>query len=89
MRPSHHTKAASGWRPVFKHLLMAPVFPMAGYLLLDQTGISHFLVQAGWIPKIVLGEGFGHVGLCFSLHYVVNAVKAVSQQLFLRFGTTA
>src|SRR6476619_6771608 len=49
----------------FKALALVPLFPLAGYCLLDQTGISHALVKAGYIPGAILGEGFGHVGLCF------------------------
>jgi hypothetical protein len=52
------------------YALLVPVFPLLGYYLLDQTGISHFLMTRGIIPAGILGEGFGHVGLCFSIHYV-------------------
>ena len=60
-----------------RNLVMVPVFPVIGYVLLDQPGISQYLMQHGIIPKAVLGEGFGHVGLCFSLHYVIHAVKTI------------
>lgn len=73
--PKKAQKPPATWSAFFKNLLLAPLFPMAGYLLLDQTGISQFFVQQGFIPSAVLGEGFGHVGLCFSFHYVLNALK--------------
>ncbi len=78
--PQGHSHAEGGgirWGHVGRNLLMVPVFPMAGYLLLDRTGISHAMIQSGLIPKAVLGEGFGHVGLCFSLHYVIHAVQDI------------
>jgi hypothetical protein len=61
----------------FRALLLVPLFPLLGYYLLDQTGISQALVHAGWIPKPILGEGFGHVGLCFSLHYILDGAKGL------------
>jgi hypothetical protein len=53
-----------------KCFFLVPVFPMLGYYLLDQTGFSHWMIVQGLIPARILGEGFGHVGLCFSIHYV-------------------
>jgi hypothetical protein len=64
------------WRHFWRNLVLIPVFPMFGYYGLDQSGISDFLVSNGLMIREVLGEGFGHVGLCFSLHYVVNAGRA-------------
>lgn len=61
------------WGHFTKSVILIPVFPVLGYYGMDQTGVSAFMVQQGWMPHQVLGEGFGHVGLCFSLHYVVNA----------------
>jgi hypothetical protein len=60
-----------------KSFLLVPIFPLAGYWLLDQTGISHAVVKAGLMPSAILGEGFGHVGLCFSLHYILDGMKAL------------
>lgn len=60
-----------------KAFLLVPLFPLAGYWLLDQTGISHALVKGGLIPSAILGEGFGHVGLCFSLHYILDGIKGL------------
>lgn len=59
------------------YALLIPVFPLLGYMGLDQTGISAWLVAQGWIPQAILGEGFGHVGLCFSLHYVIAALRSL------------
>ena len=56
-----------------KNMLMIPVLPAIGYLGLDATGISGFLTQDSAALKTILGEGFGHAGLCFSLHYVLSA----------------
>jgi hypothetical protein len=71
-------------RPVLVHFLSAlkafvlvPIFPLLGYYLLDQTGISKSLVGAGMIHPAILGEGFGHVGLCFSLHYVLDGFRGL------------
>ena len=80
---------ATGWRllslnwdrstPFFlaalKCFLLVPVCPLLGYYLLDLTGFSHWLVTQGLIPARILGEGFGHVGLCFSIHYVFTGVR--------------
>ena len=60
-----------------KAFLMVPLFPVLGYCLLDQTGFSQTLVKTGFIPTAILGEGFGHVGLCFSLHYVLDGFRGV------------
>jgi hypothetical protein len=64
-----------------KFFLLVPLCPVIGYFLLDQTGFSGFLVRQGLIPHAILGEGFGHVGLCFSVHYVFNGVKALIKGL--------
>lgn len=71
-----------------KCFLLVPVFPMLGYYLLDQTGFSHWLVTQGLIPARILGEGFGHVGLCFSIHYVFTGFREVYRavRLLLRQG---
>lgn len=63
------------WMQVAKNLLLVPLFPMVGYICLDQTGISSALSDAGLIPHAILGEGFGHVGLCFSIHYFATAIQ--------------
>jgi hypothetical protein len=65
-----------------RSLLMIPVFPLAGYLLMDQTGLSQWIVQVGLLPARMVGEGFGHVGLCFSVHYVINAVRFLRKAWF-------
>lgn len=69
-----------------KSILLVPVFPLLGYWFLDQTGFSEWLVGTGFVPSAILGEGFGHVGLCFSIHYLFTGLrsgwKAIS--LFLR-----
>jgi hypothetical protein len=58
-----------------KALILVPIFPMLGYYLLDQSGLSHWMVVHGLIPDRILGEGFGHVGLCFSIHYVFKGLR--------------
>ena len=60
-----------------KNLLLVPIFPLCGYVLLDQTGVSQALVSYQIVPKAILGEGFGHVGLCFSIHYFAAALQAL------------
>lgn len=57
-----------------KSFLLVPLLPLLGYWLLDQTGVSQWLVEIGIIPAAILGEGFGHVGLCFSIHYLFNGI---------------
>lgn len=71
-----------------KYLVLVPVFPLLGYYLLDQTGVSHWLVSQGLIPARILGEGFGHVGLCFSIHYVFTALGELlkAARILLRQG---
>ena len=58
-----------------KCFVLVPIAPLVGFYLLDQTGFSHWLIVQGFIPKQILGEGFGHVGLCFSIHYVFTGVR--------------
>ena len=56
-----------------KNMLMIPVLPVIGYYAGDATGFSDFIGSQGDALHRVLGEGFGHAGLCFSLHYVLSA----------------
>ncbi|HEY9745045.1 MAG TPA: hypothetical protein V6C99_02380 [Oculatellaceae cyanobacterium] len=65
------------WSLAVKNLLLVPVFPLLGYVLMDQTGVSQALINCGLIPKAILGEGFGHVGLCFSIHYLAAALQCL------------
>ena len=62
-------------------LLMVPLFPLLGYWLLDQTGVSQSLVAAGVIPQPILGEGFGHVGLCMSIHYLIQGGQSLARAI--------
>jgi len=62
-------------RSACTYLILVPMFPLLGYYLLDQTGFSHWMVSHGLIPAKILGEGFGHVGLCFSIHYIFTAIR--------------
>jgi hypothetical protein len=66
-----------------KYFLLVPVFPFLGYWLLDQTGCSAWLVSSGFVPQAILGEGFGHVGLCFSIHYLFSGLHAIWKALSL------
>ncbi len=58
-----------------KNMLLIPVLPLVGYYGLDATGITELLVHHNPVLFRIMGEGFGHAGLCFSLHYVINACK--------------
>lgn len=73
--------ATTHWWAALKYLLLVPLFPLLGYYLLDQSGFSQWLIQMGIVPQAILGEGFGHVGLCFSIHYLVSAACAVWKAL--------
>jgi hypothetical protein len=64
-----------------KYFLLVPLFPLLGYYLLDQTGVSQWLITVGVIPGQILGEGFGHVGLCFSIHYLFNGLREIGKAL--------
>ncbi len=66
-----------------KSFLFVPLFPLLGHYLIDQTGISQWLIATGIVPAQILGEGFGHVGLCFSIHYLFTGLKAVWKMLAL------
>lgn len=77
--------AAPEFLSALKFFLLVPLFPVAGYCLLDQTGVSQFLVGHGVIPQPILGEGFGHVGLCFSVHYVFSGLRSLVKGLGLLF----
>jgi hypothetical protein len=66
-----------------KSFLYVPLFPLLGHYLMDQTGISQWMITVGIVPAQILGEGFGHVGLCFSIHYLFNGLKAVWKMLTL------
>ena len=59
-----------------KNLLMVPVAPMIGYLLFDATGVTAAIAGMNPVLHQILGEGFGHVGLCYSAHNVLTAGKA-------------
>lgn len=60
-----------------KFFSLVPLFPLLGYYLIDQTGLSHAMVMQGLIPREILGEGFGHVGLCFSIHYAFSGIQSL------------
>lgn len=77
------TLANAEFLAALKFFLLVPLFPVAGYCLLDQTGVSQFLVEHGAIPHPILGEGFGHVGLCFSVHYVFSGLRSLVKGLAL------
>jgi hypothetical protein len=70
-----------------KNIAMIPVFPLVGFLSLDYTGVTEFLANQSEALKQILGEGFGHVGLCFSVHYFINAGKSFWKALKLSKGT--
>ncbi|MEM0952097.1 MAG: hypothetical protein AAGI66_08160 [Cyanobacteria bacterium P01_H01_bin.74] len=57
------------------YALLIPVIPFLAYFLLDKTGVSLWLVQNNIIPKVILGEGFGHVAFCFSIHYCIQSIQ--------------
>lgn len=65
-----------------KSFTLVPLFPFLGYYLLDQTGVSLQLVNMGLIPKAILGEGFGHVGLCFSIHYIFTGARDLGKGFY-------
>jgi hypothetical protein len=56
-----------------KNVLYVPILPAIGYLGLDATGVSSAIAADSAALKAILGEGFGHAGLCFSLHFVIKA----------------
>jgi hypothetical protein len=76
-RAFHLTKA-------LRYGLMVPVLPLAGYFLLDATGLTNLIIGHNTILARIIGEGFGHAGMCFSLHYVFQSGKHFwkSVQLF-------
>lgn len=56
-----------------RNILLIPVLPFIGYFGLDATGVTESIAQKSPAMERILGEGFGHAGLCFSLHYVMGA----------------
>ncbi len=56
-----------------KNFLMIPVVPLVGYFCLDQTGVTALMTQHSPMMHHIMGEGFGHIGACFSLHYVFKS----------------
>jgi hypothetical protein len=60
-----------------------PVLPILFYYSLDATGVTDALAANGEAWSRILGEGFGHAGLCFSIHYVINAAKSFSKAVTL------
>ncbi len=56
-----------------KNILLIPVLPLIGYFCLDATGVTDMVIHHNPIMQRIMGEGFGHAGLCFSLHYVLQA----------------
>ena len=79
--PSPSVPSATGLRRKvylkrgLKNLVMIPILPLSGYFLLDATGVTNLLIGHSPMMTRILGEGFGHAGLCFSLHYVFESVK--------------
>lgn len=71
-----------GWLAL-KSFLLVPLFPLVGFWLLDQTGFSQWLIGTGFMPEAILGEGFGHVGLCFSIHYLFTGFRAAWKAISL------
>ncbi len=60
-----------------KNAILIPVLPLAGYWGLDATGVTETIASHSPMMERILGEGFGHAGLCFSLHFVLQAVRGV------------
>ena len=84
--PEHKTgRAVPFLVSAVKYFCLVPVFPLLGFYMLDQTGFSHWLVAQGLIPVEILGEGFGHVGLCFSIHYVFTGFRELFRAIRLFF----
>lgn len=83
--PSRSAGGYSHFSLALKALLMVPLFPLLGYWLLDQTGISQAMVTSGLIPKAILGEGFGHVGLCMSIHYLIQGGQSLVRAITCYF----
>ena len=59
-----------------RNICLIPVLPLVMYLALDASGFSSFLASQSDMLKRMWGEGFGHAGLCFSLHFVLDASKS-------------
>ncbi|MBX2860868.1 MAG: hypothetical protein KTR14_06520 [Vampirovibrio sp.] len=62
-------------RLVVLNVLKFPLPPLIGYFLLDATGVTASIAQVNPVIFKIMGEGFGHAGLCFSIHYFVQAAS--------------
>ncbi|MBY0449979.1 MAG: hypothetical protein K2X01_05075 [Cyanobacteria bacterium] len=71
------TSRQKSLRYAAKNALLIPVLPLAGYWGLDATGVTETIASHSPMMERILGEGFGHAGLCFSLHFVLQAVQGV------------
>lgn len=80
---SNSQEGLKAFKNGLKYAVLVPVFPLMGYYLLDQTGVSSLLMTYGIIPQAILGEGFGHVGLCFAIHYVIKSLQYFSESFLL------
>lgn len=71
-------------KSALKNILLIPIPPAIGYLLFDKTGITAQISHLhSSLHNIIGHEGFGHVGLCFSVHYLVNAGRDIWNALKL------
>jgi hypothetical protein len=71
------------WKSL-KNLALFPIPPAIGYLMFDCSGLTQSISSLHpSLHQIIGHEGFGHAGLCFGLHYLVQSGKALWQAVTL------
>lgn len=66
---------------ILKNILLIPIPAIAGYLTLDATGLTDLAAGASPAVERILGEGFGHAGFCYGLHYAARAGHLMWQKM--------
>jgi len=66
-----------------RYALLVPVLPLVGYFAFDATGLTSLMIGHNTMLTRIIGEGFGHAGMCFSLHYVFQSGKHLWKSLQL------
>ena len=68
-------------KEALKNVLLIPVCPAIGYFCIDATGLTYLITAHHPALIRIVGEGFGHAGLCYSLHFVFKACRHLWQAI--------
>lgn len=68
------TRRKKHFKTSLKNFLLIPLFPIIGYFAFDAPGITDRITERSAPMSRIMGEGVGHIGACFSAHYLVNSL---------------